>query len=242
MSQNTYDSDFFRERSGEIRIAKEILGHVFEYFKPESVVDLGTATGSWLLAAKQMGVARVNGIDGPWVPAEQRLISEAEFVLGDLEDSIPDLGHFDLAICTEVLEHISAPASVRAVEWLCRSAPVVLFSAAIPSQGGTHHINEAWQSHWSALFKQQGYEPFDLIRPKIWSDSSLPFWYRQNILIMANDQAAEKLGLGSPSTMLDCVHPDLYLDRLRMIDGLRRRTFKAKFRSFMRRLTRSPRE
>jgi len=39
---------------------------------------------------------------------------------------------------------------------LVKAAPVVLFSAAIPLQGGTEHVNEQWQSYWAKLFAEHG--------------------------------------------------------------------------------------
>jgi hypothetical protein len=230
----TYDSEFFRERAGEIDVAKIILEIVVTCVRPNSIVDFGTAAGSWLAAAKELGVRRVMGVDGDWVPTDHRHISAAEFVSADFEREIPELGQFDLAVCTEVLEHISAPASTRAVEWLCKSAPVVLFSAAIPFQGGTHHINEAWQSHWAALFRQFGHQTFDLVRPKIWDDDRIPYWYRQNILLMANEDAAMRLGLPQTSTVLDCIHPAHYLHRIARIRHLEARSLSGGMRQLRR--------
>ncbi len=237
MASITYDAEFYEARAGEIAIARKILELVFEYIRPSSIVDLGTAAGSWLAAGKELGVTLVRGIDGEWVPQGQRHIQAEEFISADLETAIPDLGRFDLAICTEVLEHISAEASVRAVEWLCRSAPVVLFSAAIPFQGGTHHVNEAWQSQWAALFKDYGHLTFDLIRPRIWSDDSVPYWYRQNILLMANEDSAKRLALPTTSTVLDCVHPELYLPRAARFNRLDARSFNGRLRSLRRLFT-----
>jgi len=33
----------------------------------------------------------------------------------------------------------------------------VLFSAAIPNQGGTGHINEQWQEYWAEKFYANGF-------------------------------------------------------------------------------------
>lgn len=140
-----YSDQFFKERAREIDAAESILRAVVSLLQPRSLVDLGTAVGTWPSAAKNLGIGDVLGLDGPWVPTEQLLIEPNEFRAVDFEKSLPDLGRrFDIAVCTEVVEHISRPASERAVEWLCRHAPAVLFSAAIPLQGGTNHINEAW--------------------------------------------------------------------------------------------------
>lgn len=231
MGAITYNEEFFADRAAEVQLAKIIVSPLVESLKPSSVVDLGTAAGSWLAAVKQLGVQHVRGIDGPWVPEDQRHIANDEFVPADLEKEIPEIGRFDLAICTEVLEHISKLASVRAVEWLCRAAPVVLFSAAVPLQGGTSHINEAWQSHWSRLFKSQGFETYDVIRPAIWNDKRLPYWYRQNLLLMARGDVGRALGMTpSDGRMLDSIHPDLYLHRAERMNRLDDRSLNGRVR------------
>lgn len=225
---SAYSAKFFENRD-KLEAADTILAPIASLLKPATVVDLGTATGTWLASAKRMGAQTVRGIDGPWVPPAKRLIAPEEFVEADLEKPLPDLGRFDLAICTEVLEHISAPASVHAVEWLCRSAPVVLFSAAIPLQGGKHHINEAWQSHWAGLFKRWGFDTYDVIRPLIWADGRIPWWYRQNILVMANEAAGKQFGAPADVSFLDRVHPELFVSK---VTRLQSRTLKGRVRSF----------
>jgi len=66
-----------------------------------------------------------------------------------------------------------------------RLAPLVLFSAAIPFQGGEHHVNEQWLDRWAALFQKHGYVPIDSIRKRVWQDDSVEWWYAQNTLLFA---------------------------------------------------------
>jgi hypothetical protein len=42
----------------------------------------------------------------------------------------------------KVSEHLSDKAGGGLVRALSKAAPLVLFSAAVPGQGGSHHINE----------------------------------------------------------------------------------------------------
>ena len=81
------------------------------------------------------------------------------------------------------------------VEDLCRLSDVIVFSAAVPHQGGTAHRSERWQSDWSGLFKQNGYDTFDLVRPRVWWDERVASYYRQNCLIYATDDAARPWGI-----------------------------------------------
>src|SRR5579862_3100091 len=56
---------------------------------------------------------------------------------------------FDLAMSFEVAEHLPPDAAKGFVDSLTRLAPLVLFSAAIPFQGGVGHINEQWPEYWA---------------------------------------------------------------------------------------------
>jgi hypothetical protein len=49
--------------------------------------------------------------------------------------------HYGLAICLEVAEHLSCKTEAHLVHALTQSAPLVLFSAAVPALGGSHHIS-----------------------------------------------------------------------------------------------------
>lgn len=69
------------------------------------------------------------------------------------------------------------------VDDLCRLSNVVLFSAAVPGQGGTGHVNEQWPEFWMNEFSRNGYLLFDPIRPEIWNDSTVGPWYAQNCFL-----------------------------------------------------------
>ena len=56
------------------------------------------------------------------------------------------------------------------------SASIVVFSAAIPFQGGANHVNEQWQDYWAARFEELGYVSLDPIRPRVWSDDRVEWW------------------------------------------------------------------
>ena len=79
----------------------------------------------------------------------------------------------------------------RFVADLVALAPVVLFSAAIPGQGGTDHINEQWQDYWARLFAKHDYVALDFLRLKFWNDSRIEWWYRQNIILYVRRDRVE---------------------------------------------------
>ena len=53
---------------------------------------------------------------------------------------------FDLALSLEVAEHLPPECGSEFVQTLTDLSSVILFSAAIPFQGGTDHLNEQWPS------------------------------------------------------------------------------------------------
>ena len=199
-----YDGQFYaarRERT--LPSARRILGIVRDHVPFRSVADFGCGTGTWLSVALQdFGAEKAVGFEGEWMRLEWLDDPRIEFHPHDLEQPA-EPGPVDLAISLEVAEHVSAQRAQSFVADLCRAAPVVLFGAAIPGQGGVGHVNEQWQSYWSALFAAQGYTCFDAIRPAIWNDKGLPYWYRQNTFLYS------KAPLDAPRpSVLDVVHPD----------------------------------
>ena len=92
-----------------------------------------------------------------------------------------------MAISLEVAEHLPENRGKSFISDLCELSPVVLFSAAIPYQGGDNHINEQWQSYWYGLFKENNFVGIDLIRPQIWENINVKPWYKQNCMLYIHE-------------------------------------------------------
>ncbi|HEY9003234.1 MAG TPA: hypothetical protein VIM89_17885, partial [Mucilaginibacter sp.] len=89
---------------------------------------------------------------------------------------------FDLAICTEVGEHLNPASSEHLIKYLTQSAPVVIFSAAVPGQGGHGHINCQPREFWHDLFTSNGFRLIDSFRQKLRDNEKLAMWYKLNML------------------------------------------------------------
>jgi len=207
-----YDSRFFSNQGGALTSARRILPLVLETTRARSLVDVGSGIGAWAKVAKELGCA-VAALDGDWVPRDHLLVDPAEFVCVDLANPPQDLGRrFDLALSLEVAEHLPPTSADRFVGFLTSLAPVVVFSAAVPWQVGTHHINEQYPGYWATRFEAHGFVAFDAIRPRVWYDQEVEFYYRQNTIIyVRRDRAAEferTAGLSTLVHPLDVVHPD----------------------------------
>ncbi len=152
-----------------------------------SAVDFGCGRGTWLKACLENGVETILGLDGDYVDRDRLLIDREQFRAVDLCQPIRLERRFDLALCLEVGEHLPARSARALVESLATAATVVLFSAAIPGQGGTSHVNEQWPYYWERLFNEQGMHKYDVVRPLIWADRSIEWWYRQNIYMYSEN-------------------------------------------------------
>jgi hypothetical protein len=94
-----------------------------------------------------------------------------------------------------------------------------LFSAAIPTQGGVHHVNEQWAQYWRALFAERGYVCVDCLREMFWDAKQVEWWYRQNMFLYVATQALERYPKLSEAYSrsyrlpVNLVHPDYIAER-----------------------------
>ncbi|MGH9429782.1 MAG: glycosyltransferase, partial [Terriglobia bacterium] len=130
-----------------------------------------------------------------------------------------DLGRvFDLVISLEVAEHLPGDCAPAFVECLTHLAPFVLFSAAIPFQGGDHHVNEQWPDKWAGFFQKHDYVPVDFIRKRVWKNDAVEWWYAQNTLLfvqaglLESNPALKAEFEQTHPDQLCLVHPRQYLD------------------------------
>lgn len=219
IATHPYTPDFFKsELAGSYVSAKHIVPAVLDIVPARSVLDVGCGTGHFLRAFAEAGAADIQGIDGDYVPRDQLAIEPHCFQPVELAGAF-DLGRtFDLAVSLEVAEHLPPESAEDFVASLVRHASSILFSAAIPLQGGTGHLNEQWPSYWAGLFAKHGFAAYDCLRSGLWSQKEVEWWYRQNILLFCNEEgraASDRLLISTPTRadQLDRVHPDLYIQR-----------------------------
>jgi len=189
---NPYDEQWYAKyQSGALRSARAMVPVVIGLFQPTSIVDLGCGTGEWLAACRENGVEDVLGIDGDWVPRAQLKIPPDRFAVHDVCQPLDLDRTFDLAISLETAEHLPPGCAAIYVAALADLAPIVLFSAAVPQQGGRNHVNEQWPSYWTELFHGHGYVPIDCVRPLIWTMPDVEWWYAQNTIVFAHASHVE---------------------------------------------------
>jgi hypothetical protein len=217
VSDHEYSADFFDRHAGRaLSSAREIVPAVLEIVQPKSVVDVGCGIGAWLSVFREHGIEDLLGIDGAYVDASQLLIPQHCFRTHDLEQPIALPRRFDLAVSLEVAEHISPACADAFVQSLVSLARVILFSAAIPGQGGEHHVNEQWPDFWAQKFARVGFAGIDCIRPRVWTNTSVEWWYAQNTFLYVDRALLQRHArlqseaAGARSPLAPIVHPGQY--------------------------------
>lgn len=212
-----YDAKFFDYMTeSAARSAARMVPLVVELLHPKSVIDVGCGTGAWVEAFVREGIEDVWGADGEWVDAAALLFPGDRFISADLTRPLTIGRTFDLVVSLEVAEHLPASAADAFVASLVNLGHVVLFSAAIPSQGGTRHINEQWPDYWAGRFAQHGYSAIDCIRPRVWDDPAVAWYYAQNTILYASSSALaanaalRTAAASTGGTPLRLVHPERF--------------------------------
>lgn len=201
-----YNADFYYNS------AHKIWKYLFQFFQPNSIVDFGCGSGTWLRAAKDIKPdVIVHGFDFSNVNRGRNLNDE-EFTLCNLETYEYKGPKYDMAISIEVAEHLEIEYAEQFVDNLCEASDIVLFSAAIKYQGGDHHVNEQYQSFWMKKFEKRGYRCIDCIRPTFWEDHEMDVVYRENCILYVKDYLYKSIinDIQIENNIMDMVHPYLF--------------------------------
>lgn len=189
-----YDNAFYDYiEQGSRASARAVIARLASGMEIASVLDVGCGRGAWLSEWQQAGFEDVVGVDGDYVERASLHIAPQKFHARNLEQPF-DLGRrFDLVQCLEVAEHLPETAAAGLVTSLARHGDVILFSAAVPGQGGEHHINEQPLGYWRERFEDLGYSVFDFVRPGLKDRREVMNWYRFNTLLYANEAGQARL-------------------------------------------------
>ncbi|MFN7926407.1 MAG: class I SAM-dependent methyltransferase [Blastocatellia bacterium] len=211
---NPYDEQFYRSITDSARAsAREVLPIVQSWLRPQSVADVGCGIGTWLSVWRELGVNDVLGVDGEYVERARLEIPSEQFQAFDLQQPLRLNRNFDLVMSLEVAEHLPPSRAESFVTSLTQLGSVILFSAAIPHQGGTHHVNEQWPEYWVRLFEARGFAPLDALRARCWNNERVEWYYAQNLLLFVQEERLAELPplpIKEPAVPLALVHPRKY--------------------------------
>lgn len=177
-SSEQYDEDFHRsileeEAPQAAAIAKFICG----YLCPGSVADYGASSGLYLKAVWDIAPElQLVGYEYALAAIKMRVwsnIVECDLTQeGSTDEGAPVISEFEappgagahassrrqrVGICLEVLEHIDDVHWRTVLDNITRHCDVLIFSAALPGQGGVGHINCRPKSDWQKRFATLGW-------------------------------------------------------------------------------------
>jgi len=192
-----YDEQFYDNRHLETSYSssKIIIPLLKEKISFKSVVDVGCGIGGWLKAFAETGIEDYLGIDFNSISDSKLAIPKNKFLRHDLRTPLKLKRKFDLAISIEVAEHLEEKYADIFLNSLTNLSDIIMFSAAIPKQGGKDHVNEQENIYWVKKFKERRYICLDLIRPKILLNQKVGLVYRQNLLIFIKEDKLKKMYL-----------------------------------------------
>lgn len=181
--------DFERIILEETEPARALARYILQAWAPSSVLDVGCGPGIYAEAIQNLASHPivVRGVDSDprapaWVVPTDITVAHAP-------------GVFDLVLCLEVLEHIPALRSRRALRYLIGAQPsTLLFSAAIPGQGGEGHVHLQPRSYWVRRFHTHGYYlDIDRTEAMLAHIRTGPHmgWFTQNAMVLSPARGQE---------------------------------------------------
>lgn len=178
-------------RDGAIRSAEVIWPLLIETLgEPVSVLDVGAGEGHWgRVGSHVIHEALLRDVDLPEWDAETLAPLPTVFET-DLRRERAG-ARWALALCLEMAEHVSPAAGEHLVRELTRVSEVVVWSAAIPGQGGDGHVNEQPPGYWGERFARFGWVLTDPFREALWDDPRVEPWYAQNLLLATPQQPGD---------------------------------------------------
>lgn len=196
-----YDTTFYNnQKDRSLRAAGIILPYLFQFYKPNSVIDIGCGSGSWLRASKDLGVDIIHGVDINEVDEQTLFVPRDVIDIFDFsnltsQNEFVSSQKYDLAISLEVAEHLDPQNAVSFVKYVTSFSDVVLFSAALPFQVGVHHVNCQPARYWSELFNNEDYVCVDIMRRYLMFESQVAdcYWYGQNSFLYVHKSKNELL-------------------------------------------------
>lgn len=150
-----------------------------------SVVDIGCGSGANLKWFHDKGLECL-GIDGDIEAINKTEIKGLKAIKNDYTMQPAGIDSFDLALCTEFAEHIEQKYESN---WFkdIQMCGRVLFTHALPGQGGYHHVNCQSIDYWRERFIQYGFTIDDEFTKKhrsnkyLWGRNTLTLFQKSNL-------------------------------------------------------------
>lgn len=167
-----YEDNYFREDHVDSRVVKRYVDSVLHYGQQmiqapvTSVLETGSG-GGWFtkeFVDRGIDIVAIEGTRVGLAKTIQRGVPEQRLIRHDLRRPLQLGRRFDVAVCTEVAEHLECPFAGQLVQTLVDHADVIWFSFEAPgtNEAHYHHSNEQPPKFWINLFKFHDYEVVEI--------------------------------------------------------------------------------
>jgi hypothetical protein len=171
-----YTESYYENITDDATRSRDAVFEILGIDRDLKICDAGGGVGQW-----GVGLKNYTCIDYR-VPLDALLVNPEQYIDQDLRQPF-NLGEkFDVVLALEVAEHLEeefADVYVQNVINLVNDGGMILFSAAIPFQGGNNHVNEQWQTYWAKKFDHNGL--FGYVSQEVRACKDVSLWYRQNM-------------------------------------------------------------
>ena len=189
-----YSEGYFEFVNREASKSSPVIAEsIVETFTPSEVLDVGCGTGALLrsLKNKKVNVLGMEKSKKAIKMCKKKGVDVIKFDIVHDKDPFPER-KFDIVTSMEVAEHIPESASKEYLNLLCRHSQIVIFTAAVPGQGGKNHLNEQPHRYWIERFENRGYSLLNNVTKKMkkkWQSKGVTSWYHKNLMIFSNDHS-----------------------------------------------------
>ena len=154
-----YDSHYYSRQDSEMKISSVGIARSIKEGMPDvaTVIDVGCGSGAVMEELRALGL-QCRGLDYSEAAIELCRAKGLDVIKFDLEsEARGSVGTADLALSTEVAEHLPPQFADSFVALLTETADIVIITAATPGQGGTDHVNEQPNAYWIEKFCSVGF-------------------------------------------------------------------------------------
>jgi glycosyltransferase involved in cell wall biosynthesis/2-polyprenyl-3-methyl-5-hydroxy-6-metoxy-1,4-benzoquinol methylase len=172
--------DYNQIESEEKPFADRLAIWIKENINPKKVVDIGCGPGTYVYSLIDNDVNAYGYDIDDRVEGKDYLKKLSLFEVNDKSDVV---------ICLEVAEHIETSLSDSIVDSIIRNVNddgMIIWTAAIPGQGGVGHINCQTKEYWEEKFISRGfYRDFVIENNLLEYIRSGPYmeWFSQNLMV-----------------------------------------------------------
>lgn len=186
-----YSNGYYRKQARWSRSAAVVIADsIKSTFAPTFVVDLGCGSGFLLKSLAVLGTPGL-GFELSSAALEDCRRNRVNCRRFDLSrDRFTEAVNADVAVSLEVGEHLPESAADHYIDLLCSLAPIVVFSAATPGQGGRSHLNEQPHDYWIEKMRAYGRTvdwPVTLAWRARWEQDAIAHWYYRNVLVLRTE-------------------------------------------------------